>query len=214
MDKLEEGLKSVIVFHHGSIPKFTKEVRLSQNTIYSVLHNGINGGSINAVLPTFAKLNINPTLIIKNKIIKVGKENRELVGILYLGAIAAETLIKMTEIEDTHPSFARLMGKHFDTFQLTIEGNSMNRALPDGCYTLIGPHEDMKRNRRPFAVCTNGCNATIKHVRKPNNGFQLVPDSSNSTHPIKTYNYSESDTETIAIIGRMAYYVLPFDWSF
>ena len=171
MDKLEEGLKSVIVFHHGSIPKFTKEVRLSQNTIYSVLHNGINGGSINAVLPTFAKLNINP-------------------------------------------SFARLMGKHFDTFQLTIEGNSMNRALPDGCYTLIGPHEDMKRNRRPFAVCTNGCNATIKHVRKPNNGFQLVPDSSNSTHPIKTYNYSESDTETIAIIGRMAYYVLPFYWSF
>lgn len=214
MDKLEEGLKSVIVFHHRSIPKFTKEVRLSQNTIYSVLHNGINGGSINAVLPTLAKVNINLTLIIKNKIIKVRKENLELVDILYLSAIAAETLIEMIEIEDTHPSLARLMGKHFDAFQLTIEDNSMNRALPDGCCALIDPHEDMKRNGRPFAVRANGYNATIKHIRKLNSGFQLVPGSSNSTHPIKTYNYSESGTETIAIIGRMAYYMLPFDWSF
>ena len=35
-----------------------------------------------------------------------------------------------------------------------------------------------------------------------------------STYPVQTFNYNEPGTETITVIGRVVYYVLPFDWSF
>ena len=60
----------------------------------------------------------------------------------------------------------------------------------------------------------NGYDATIKRVRKLNNGFELVPDSNDPTYRPQTFNYNEPGTQTITVIGRVVYYVLPFDWEF
>lgn len=130
------------------------------------------------------------------------------------GAIAAGTPIEMIEVEGTHPVPAKVQEQHPDAFLLKVEGESMNRILPNGSYALVDPCEDVERDGQPYAVCVNGHNATIKRVRKLNNGFQLVPDSNDPTYATETYNYNEPGTETITIIGRVVYYVLPFDWGF
>lgn len=130
------------------------------------------------------------------------------------GDIAAGTPIEMIESEGTFPIPAAKHEQYPDAFLLRVEGESMNRILPNGCYALIDPCEDVERDNQPYAVCVNGFDATIKRVRKLNNGFELVPDSTDPTFKPTVYDYGVEGTETITPIGRVVYYVLPFDWDF
>lgn len=130
------------------------------------------------------------------------------------GSIAAGTPIEMIEVEGTHPVPKKVADKYPDSFLLEVKGESMNRILPNGCYALVDPCEDVDRDNQPYAVCVNGYDATVKRVKKLNNGFQLVPDSTDPTYAPETYNFNEPGTETITIIGRVVYFVLPFDWRF
>ena len=214
MGKLEDELKGMIDFRYGGVPKFAEEVGLSKNTIYSVLRNGINGGSINTVLPILAALGIDSNWIIKNRLIEVGKSGSAFVDVPLLGSIAAGTPMEMVETEATHPVPTKVMEQYPDAKLLKVKGSSMNRVLPDGCYALIDPCEDVERDNQPYAVCVNGYDATIKRVHKLANGFELVPDSTDPTYKPKVYDYGEPGTETITVIGRVVYYVLPFDWGF
>lgn len=214
MGQLEDNIKSRIEFHYGSIPKFAKEIGMSPQTIYSVLRAGINGGSVNTVLPILAKLGINANWIIQNKLIDIDKEPNEYTDVPLYGSIAAGTPIEMQEVEDTFPIPAKVHERHPEAFLLKVEGESMNRVLPNGCYAVIDPCKEVEKNGDPYAVCVNGYNATIKRVELLNNGFRLVPDSTDPTYPVQTFNYNDPGTETITVIGRVVYYVLPFDWSF
>lgn len=130
------------------------------------------------------------------------------------GAIAAGTPIEMLTVDGSYPIPSHVRKKYPDSYLLKVEGESMNRVLPNGCYALVDPRQTADCNGAPYAVCVNGYDATIKRVRKLNNGFELVPDSNDPTYLKKTYNYNEPDTETITVIGRVVYYVLPYDWSF
>lgn len=60
----------------------------------------------------------------------------------------------------------------------------------------------------------NGYDATIKRVKPLNNGFELAPDSTDPTFKPAVYDYGIEGTETITLIGRVVYHVLPFDWEF
>lgn len=130
------------------------------------------------------------------------------------GSIAAGTPIEMHAVDSSHPVPTKVREKYPDAFLLKVEGESMNRVLPNGCYALVDPRQTADCNGAPYAVCVNGYDATIKRVRKLNNGFELVPDSNDPTYEKRTYNFNEPDTETVTVIGRVVYYVLPFDWSF
>ena len=146
--------------------------------------------------------------------LKVATPDTNMVDVPLYGAIAAGTPIEMTPVENTQPIPAKVHELHPNAFLLKVEGNSMNRVLPNGSYALIDPCKTVERDGAPYAVCVNGYDATIKRVRKLNNGFQLVPDSTDPTYETKTYNYNEPETQTITVIGRVVYYVLPFDWEF
>jgi repressor LexA len=130
------------------------------------------------------------------------------------GSIAAGTPIEMLPVDERHPVPTRVRSRFPDSFLLAVKGTSMNRILPDGCYALINPCKDVDVDGKPYAVCVNGFDATIKRVRKLANGFVLVPDSTDPTYTETVYNYNEPGTETITIIGEVVYYVLPFDWGF
>lgn len=130
------------------------------------------------------------------------------------GAIAAGTPIEMIETEDNFPIPAQVHERHPDAFLLRVVGESMNCILPNGCYAVIDPCEDVEVNGQPYAVCVNGNDATIKRVDKLANGFRLKPDSTDPTYSEQTFNYNEPNTEEITVIGKVVYYVLPFDWGF
>ena len=141
-------------------------------------------------------------------------EANDFVEVLLYGSIAAGTPIEMVEIEDVYPVAAKKIQQYPNAFLLKVKGNSMNMILPDGCYALVDPCDDVERDNQPYAVCVNGYDATIKRVKKLANGFELVPDSTDPTYKPKIYDYGVDGTETITIIGRVVYYVLPFDWEF
>lgn len=140
--------------------------------------------------------------------------NNDLVDVPLYGAIAAGTPIEMMAVEDSHPVPAEVRRRYPDAFLLKVEGDSMSRILPNGCYALVDPCNTVEHNGAPYAVCVNGYDATIKRVNKLNNGFELVPDSNDPTYSKQVFNYNEPDTQTITVIGEVVYFVLPFDWHF
>ena len=130
------------------------------------------------------------------------------------GSIAAGTPIEMMEVEDVHSIPAVVAGRYPNAFLLKVEGDSMSRILPDGSYALVNPCSQVDHDGKPYAVCVNGYDATIKRVHHLNNGFELIPDSIDPTYAPVVYNYNDPGTDTITIIGEVVYYVLPDDWSF
>ena len=130
------------------------------------------------------------------------------------GSIAAGTPIEMIPVENSQPVPSEVRRRYPSAFLLKVEGDSMNRILPNGCYALVDPCEAVEHNGAPYAVCVNGYDATIKRVNKLNNGFELAPDSNDPTYSKQVFNYNEPGTQTITVIGEVVYYVLPFDWEF
>lgn len=131
-----------------------------------------------------------------------------------LGSIAAGTPIEMRAVDNSFPVPARIMEQHPNAFLLRVDGESMNRVLPNGSYALVDPCDEVESSGKPYAVCVNGYDATIKRVRRLSNGFELAPDSTDPTFRSVVYDYGIEGTETITIIGRVVWYTLPYDWDF
>jgi repressor LexA len=140
--------------------------------------------------------------------------NNSTVDVPSYGSIAAGTPIEMVEVKDSQPVPLKVHERFPKAFLLKVEGESMNRILPNGSYALVDPDQKEPISGKPYAVCVNGYDATIKRVRRLNNGFELIPDSNDPTYVPTVYNYNEPGTEPVTIIGRVVYYVLPFDWEF
>ena len=140
--------------------------------------------------------------------------NNDMVDVPLYGAIAAGTPIEMIPVENSQPVPSEVRRRYPSAFLLKVEGDSMNRILPNGCYALVDPCEAVEHNGAPYAVCVNGYDATIKRVNKLNNGFELAPDSNDPTYSKQVFNYNEPGTQTITVIGEVVYFVLPFDWEF
>ena len=145
---------------------------------------------------------------------RVVPDENDFTDVPLYGSIAAGAPVEMIPVADHHPVPTTVHKRYPGGFLLKVAGSSMNRILPDGCYALIDPCGTIERNGDPYAVCVGSLDATIKRARKLNNGFELAPDSTDPTYPVQTFNYNEPGTETITVIGRVVYYVLPFDWRF
>ena len=111
------------------------------------------------------------------------------------GSIAAGTPIEMLPTDDMHPIPVIVRDKYPDAFLLKVRGESMNRVLPNGCYALIDPAKTVERDGKPYAVCVNGYDATIKRVRKLANGYELAPDSNDPTYRAQVYDYGIEGTD-------------------
>ena len=140
--------------------------------------------------------------------------NTAMTDVPLYGSIAAGTPIEMLEIEDEQPIPTKMHVRYPDAFLLRVRGESMNRVLPNGCFALVDPCDAVERDGQPYAVCVNGYDATVKRVRKLNNGFVLEPDSTDPTYERQVFNYNEAGTQTVTVIGRVVYYVLPDTWQF
>ena len=119
------------------------------------------------------------------------------------------------EVLDNMPIPVEVAGRHPHAFLLKVNGTSMNRVLPEGCYALVDP--DRKGSvieNKPYAVKINGDMATVKRLRRLAAGWLLVPDSYDATwQPIEMHLGDPLFSE-MRIIGEVVWYTLPLDWSF
>jgi repressor LexA len=130
------------------------------------------------------------------------------------GSIAAGTPIEMLDVDDTYPVPTKAHKQYPKAFLLKVDGESMNRTIPNGCYALVDPEQkDDVCDGKPYAVCVNGFDATIKRIRKLANGFELVPDSNDPTYKATIYDFGIEGTETITVIGRVVWYTIPLGFE-
>ena len=130
------------------------------------------------------------------------------------GSIAAGTPIDMEDGDYSFPVPGELMDRYPHAFYLVVEGESMNRVLPNGCLVLVDPDDrEPVISGRVYAVAVNGYAATVKRIRSLENGFELIPDSNDPTFRPRVYDFGDPCTETITIIGRVVWYSIPFDYE-
>lgn len=142
----------------------------------------------------------------------IHKKEDAFVEIPLFGSIAAGTPIEMELVEDHFIIPRQLFEKYPGAFLLKVEGESMNKKLPNGSYALIKPTSETTEPGA-YAVCVNGYDATIKNVRRLENGFELAPDSTDPTFKPKVYDFGEEGTETITVIGKVVWFTIPFDFE-
>lgn len=130
------------------------------------------------------------------------------------GKIAAGMPLEMEEGDYGFPCPTFLTRRHPKAFFLEVDGESMNRVLPNGSLVLVDPTlREPIVNDSVYAVCVNGYDATVKRVRRLENGLELVPDSADPTFHPMVYDAAVEGTETITVIGRVVWYTVPFDFE-
>lgn len=217
METLEEALRRLIKDEYGSIPAFAEVVDIPANSIYNALNRGLKNTRTELTDKIYRELNIDwdtASLTDFHELKLKSQSKPQEVEVPLLSRIAAGTPLEMEDYEDSFPIPARLHDKYPDAFLLRVDGDSMNRIIPNGCYALVDPCDEVLHDGKPYAICVNGYDATIKRVHKLNNGFELIPDSSDPTYSKTTYNFNDPQTDPVTVIGEVVHYVLPYDWGF
>lgn len=130
------------------------------------------------------------------------------------GAIAAGTPIEMMPVEETFTIPRALHERYPNAFLLRVEGESMNKIIPNGAYALVDPCSSVEHEMQPYAVCVNGYDATIKRVKLLSNGIELIPASNDPTYRSCIFDFGDPESEKITIIGLVVWYTLPYSWQF
>ena len=219
MDTIEDAIRRLIKEKYGSITKFAKEVSLPPTSVYSCLDRGIANTRTELSDTIYRALNVDwDTAKLGSDYrclkLKVANPPNGATDVPLYSPTTADTLTETAPSEDTPPIPAAMSQKYPNAFLLRVEDESMNKVLPKRSYALIDPCDTVEIDEAPYAVCANDHDVTIRRVRKLNNGFQLTPDSTDPTFETKIFNYNEPNTQTITVVGRVVYYVLPLDWTF
>ena len=126
------------------------------------------------------------------------------------GTVAAGVAIEMLPVDDMKEAPARYVDDDPDAYLVRVRGESMNRKIHDGMYALVSPKYTEPNEHDMFLVTVNGYDATIKKVRKLENGVELVPDSYDPTFRPKIYDFGEMDTPEIRILGKVVWWCKDF----
>ena len=211
---VEERLKDMIEDRYKTVKNFAEKIGVPATTVYTALNKGVANARGTTLMPIVAELGIDPKWLVQNQIVAVRSDESDFVDVPVYGSIAAGTPIEMIEADELHPIPTPMKDRYPESFLLRVKGNSMDRILPDGALALVDPCEEATADYQPYAVCVNGFDATVKRVHRLNNGFELLPDSTDPTYKPTVYDYGEPGTEAVTIIGRVVWYTLPFDWGF
>lgn len=126
------------------------------------------------------------------------------------GSVAAGQALEMLPVVDSVMVDINIRRRYPKAFFLKVEGESMNRAIPNGCYVLVNP-ETEAIDGKTYAVCIGSSAATLKRVHRLNNGIELQPYSTDPTFKSQVFDYDNTDNETVTIIGRAVWFCLPPD---
>lgn len=203
----------VIVDNEKSAAEFARNIGVSRQNVSNWL-SGVSAPDIEVIARIASTYNIPLSVLLEEDLneSEIRLHAAEWADVPLFGSIAAGKPIYMDKVDNYFAIPATLRRRFPDAFLLKVEGESMNRILPNGSYALINPTSEVV-NGRAYAVCVNGYDATIKRVNKLANGFELQPDSTDPTIKGKVYDYGEEGTETITVIGEVVWYVVPFDFD-
>jgi repressor LexA len=212
MGQTEALVKARIKDLYGSVASFSRATDIPYSTINNVLTRGLGGSGIDTVIPMCKALGLDPMALSEQRVSELNSDP-DFIDVPLYGSIAAGTPIEMITIEDYVPIPRQVAERYPNAFLLKVQGESMNKRIPNYSYALINPIDEAI-DGKAHAICVNGHDATIKRVHVLANGFELLPDSTDPTYKPTIYDYGEENTEVITIIGRVVWVTYPFDFDF
>ena len=136
------------------------------------------------------------------------------VNVPLYSSISAGKPLEMSDAEAMYPIPIDVCDRWPNAFLLRVEGESMNRILPNGCYALIDPHTVIDYDGQPYALHVGMSDAAIRRVRRLAYGLELLPDSTNPSFERQTIDPADQDAPSLSIIGRVVWHCIPYDWSY
>lgn len=129
------------------------------------------------------------------------------------GSIAAGVPLEMLPIEEYIEIPEDIGSWYPNAFLLKVNGDSMNKVVPNKAYALIDPYngEDAV-NGDVVAVQVNGYEATLKRFYRLQNTVVLEPDSYNPDHVAQNFTYPE--LESLRIMGKLVWFMSPPNMKF
>lgn len=126
------------------------------------------------------------------------------------GTISAGIPLSILPIEDRVIVPRALRNRYPHAYFLRVRGHSMDRVLPDGCFALVNPTNELVEGA-VYAVCVGDGEATVKRVRVLDRMIELSPDSNDpSFEPILI---DRSNPYTVPrLLGRVMWYTMPLDF--
>ncbi len=88
---------------------------------------------------------------------------------------------------------------------LRVNGDSMNRVIPDGAIAILLKTDDVSQGDI-CGVIINGYEATLKHMYKTPNRILFEPDSYNPDY--KAFEYTNDMDIEVKIIGKYLYAII------
>ena len=92
------------------------------------------------------------------------------------------------------------MAQQGDFFALQIKGSSMEPKFSEGDVVVVRKQEDVD-NGDIAIVLVNGNEATVKKIKKFENGINLIP--TNPEYDVLTYSTEEIENLPVRIIGKV-----------
>lgn len=214
-DTVRKNLR-VLVDYEQSPKAFAEKIGSTKQSVNNWV-NGSNAPDIELIAKIASVYGIPLSAILEGDLskrdFKPTLKDSEWVEVPLFGSIAAGKPIEMDAVDNTFVIPSSIRKRYPEAFLLKVDGESMNKKLPNGSYALINPTDEVI-DGNAYAVCVNGYDATIKRVNKLDNGFELLPDSTDPTIKGKVYDYGVEGTETITVIGEVVWCVYPFDYDF
>lgn len=116
------------------------------------------------------------------------------------GEIAAGIPIEAIEDIIDYEEIDEEMAATGEYIALRIKGDSMEPRIKDGDVVIIRRQENVE-NGQIAAVMVNGDSATLKQVKREENGLWLI--SSNQAYPPIFYTRKECEQLPVRILGRL-----------
>lgn len=122
------------------------------------------------------------------------------VKIPVLGRVVAGIPLEAVEEVLDYEEIPRQMAENGEYFALKIKGDSMEPKFSEGDVVIVRKQSDADTGDIAI-VLVNGDEATIKKIKKQNDGISLIP--SNPKYDIMFYTNSEIETKPVNIIGKV-----------
>lgn len=212
MADIEGGIRELISSQYKSVPKFAEAIGLPSQTVYSALRNGLSGASMATAMPIAEELGLDPFQLARGRIVIGRKLPYQIVDVpLVFMDIREGNSYEATPM-GAHPIPDAIHKRYPQAYLLKVFCESANRALPVGAYALVEPCNSVGPPGDLYVMAIPSSGPAIMRGRALNNGLELVPDSTDPTYKPIIIDYSNPDAETPAIMGRIVWYTLPYDW--
>lgn len=98
---------------------------------------------------------------------------------------------------------ATVAANHPNAYFLTVEGDCMDKAYPEGCHVLVDPDRE-PQNSSIAAVMIDGAECVMRRLYRGADVLMLSPESSNPKH--RDIVVRKGDGRTVELVGTVVWF--------